>query len=125
MSSASLPMDIFEILRRNDDAYYNAVDFQSPKTDLSLCQWVPEVTHVCHSWREAALFASFLWTYIDVEASPLWAEFARRSRQCPINVILESYPEDQPLRIKTKRTLDMDMIIQGSNESMSNTVCFK
>ena len=98
MSSASSPMDIFvtifEILRssiRNDDAYYNAVDFQSPKTDLSLC-WVPEVTHVCHSWREAALFASFLWTYIDVEASPLWAaEFARRSRQCPINVILESY----------------------------------
>src|SRR5258707_2482697 len=63
----------------------------SPKTDLSLC-WVPEVTHVCHSWRETALLASFLWTDINVEASTLWAaEFARRSRQCPITIVLESH----------------------------------
>jgi len=83
----SIPTDIlciiFDILRRS---VRNQDHKSSSKFDRSL-HWVPEVTHICSSWREAALSVSFLWTHIHIDASVSWAvEFARRSGNAPIRI---------------------------------------
>ena len=83
-----IPVDILFVIFsmvRTSQGLFNPSIF-----DLSI-HWVPKVTHVCRSWREAALFASALWTDIHVDASTSWAvEFARRSRQAPISIFLET-----------------------------------
>ncbi len=57
--------------------------------DLCL-RWIPEVTHVCHSWREIALETATLWTDVNVDASLSWAaEFGRRSKNAAIAVIVD------------------------------------
>jgi len=94
---SGVPMDImlviFDILR------------QSCGSDFKI-NWVSEVTHVCRSWRETALLASFLWTDIDVEASVSWAvEFARRSRQAPINIVLDTHVVWSPELYECLKTL--------------------
>lgn len=91
---SGVPMDIilviFDILRQSCGSGPEMSMVDSSLTFDVALRWVPEVTHVCRSWREAALLASFLWTDIDFEASIPWAvEFARRSRQAPIKIILK------------------------------------
>ena len=89
----NMPMDvtcmIFEDLR---NTYRPDEPLSNPKFESSL-RWIPEATHVCHSWREAALSAHSLWTNINVVASIPWAfEFARRSGNAPIRLIVLSSP---------------------------------
>jgi hypothetical protein len=57
--------------------------------DLCLC-WIPEVTHVCHSWREIALKTATLWTDVNVDASPGWAsKFGRRSKNAALALTVD------------------------------------
>lgn len=77
---------IFEILRDTSRPVNSHPVFES-------LQWITEVTHVCRSWRDAALSARYLWTNINVAASISWApEFARRSGDAPICVLVHRVP---------------------------------
>ena len=90
-AQSKMPMEVicmvFESLR---NAYRPDTDskFEPP------LHWIPEATHVCHSWREAALSARSLWTDVDAVASIPWAfEFARRSGKAPIRIVVQPSPD--------------------------------
>lgn len=97
-----IPMDvictIFKVLR----------DTNRPDTPNSIYEsslrWIPEATHVCRSWRKAALSARYLWTNIRIATSIPWAiEFARRSGNAPICIITQ--PTHHPRLYECTKTL--------------------
>ena len=56
--------------------------------------WIPETTHVCHLWREAAIQTASLWSRVNVTVSPSWAlEFINRSKDASIH-LTTTYRED-------------------------------
>jgi hypothetical protein len=88
-------------------------------------RWVPEVTHIYRSWREAALLASFLWTDINVQASTSWAvEFAHRSGHAPLRILLNPYvvrSRDRPKVYECTKTFSIATIMSPHSSSQTTS----
>ncbi|KZV77098.1 hypothetical protein PENSPDRAFT_679752 [Peniophora sp. CONT] len=57
------------------------------RTSTFQASWI-SVTHVCASWRSAALTYARLWTDLPLDVGQLWAaEFVTRSKSLPIQVL--------------------------------------
>lgn len=86
-----IPLDvisaIFENLRNRHQPNPRLIN---PKYASESLRWIPEATHVCHYWREAAISTRNLWRNINLVASIPWAlEFARRSGSSPICIVVQ------------------------------------
>ena len=53
------------------------------------------MTHVCRSWRQAAVNAPELWTEITIGNAMAAKVFLKRSRELPLNVDLPLGPGDE------------------------------
>ncbi|KAI0060842.1 hypothetical protein BV25DRAFT_1992643 [Artomyces pyxidatus] len=72
---------IFLLLRRNSTFVH----------DLDDLTWL-HVTHVCRSWRQAALDCALLWTDILFDPPDWAAEMLRRSKSAPLSVDISLEP---------------------------------
>ena len=71
----------------------------------SSLSWIPETTHVCHLWREAALQTASLWSRVDVTASTSWAlEFINRSKNASIHLTITYHNDGDRQSVRNECT---------------------